>query len=507
VRDRSSSGAESLEEETTVWAANAITVILVVLAMAGEACAAPDAPLATPTGVTFQPLGAPQGYGAQRMQLIPRLEVVYADAGGLTLYTYDKDGPGKSNCTDNCASTWLPLTPIINAKPVPGWTIVSRGDGRKQWAHLGMPLYTFKGDREGGDVMGRGAPHAGSVGAGQNIANAVQADNAEDRGSQNVASSRDNVVIDNVASADNNGGGINAGEALTAKLPSGWHVHKLTTRGKFAVPLLAPFGFEVKEVTDAEGVALVDVRDGVLQKVLYVYSGDVNHDQRLCASDAKLCPAFAPVEAPQIASSDVPDWTIIERRDGIRQWAYKGQALYTYEGDRVTGDVHGRDKDKRWQVALVSKYFRPTNIRYRDDPNQGMLLTTNKGFTLYRRDLDAFLPVGTRVAHDYPYRPRVGRMTRRDPCDATCQKEWKPYLAPEGAHPNGYWGIAILSGGRKQWTYKDFALFTYTGDLKPGDNFGNLIYDVRLSDDPNVNNEVGFPSLYKAGFNWGVARF
>ena len=98
-------------------------------------------------------------------------------------------------------------------------------------------------------------------------------------------------------------------------------------------------------------------------------------------------------------------------------------------------------------------------------------------------------------------------MTRGDPCDAACRKMWKPYLAPAFAQPNGYWGVAILPSGRKQWTYKDFALFTYNGDLKPGDNFGNLIYDIRLSDDPSVNNDAGFPSLYKAGFNWGVARF
>jgi predicted lipoprotein with Yx(FWY)xxD motif len=213
------------------------------------------------------------------------------------------------------------------------------------------------------------------------------------------------------------------------------------------------------------------------------------------------------VEAPQIADSDVPGWTIIERRDGIRQWAYKEQPLYSYEGDRESGDVHGLDKDKRWQVAIVSGFFRPTNIGFRDDPSQGMLLTTNKGFTLYRRDLNAFLPVGTRVPHDYPYRPRVGRMTRNDPCNAACKKVWKPYLAPPDAQPNGYWGVANLSNGKKQWTYKDFALFTYAGDKRPGDNFGNLIYDIRQSDDPKVDNEVSFPALYKSGFNWGVARF
>jgi predicted lipoprotein with Yx(FWY)xxD motif len=229
VWDRSGRGTLSFGE--TAISAKAIAVALVIVAMGGEAYAIPVAPPATPVGITFQPLGAPQGYGAQRMQLIPRLEVVYADAGGLTLYTYDKDGLGKSNCTDNCASTWIPLVPVAKAKPVPGWTIVSRDDGRKQWAHLGMPLYTFKGDKEGGDVMGRGAPHASGAGGRQNTAAVAQIDKAgNSAGNQNVGRSQDDAVAGNGASAeDNGGGGTNAGEALTAKLPAGWHVHKLTT--------------------------------------------------------------------------------------------------------------------------------------------------------------------------------------------------------------------------------------------------------------------------------------
>ncbi len=34
---------------------------------------------------------------------------------------------------------------------------------------------------------------------------------------------------------------------------------------------------------------------------------------------------------------------------------------------------------------------------------------------------------------------------------------------------------------------------------------GDSIYDNILSDDPNVDNNVGFPALYKAGFYWSFA--
>ena len=34
---------------------------------------------------------------------------VLADAKGMTLYTFDKDADGKSNCNGKCAENWPPL--------------------------------------------------------------------------------------------------------------------------------------------------------------------------------------------------------------------------------------------------------------------------------------------------------------------------------------------------------------------------------------------------------------
>lgn len=38
---------------------------------------------------------------------------VLADAHGMTLYTYDPDAPGTSNCYDGCATNW----PLLLAPP------------------------------------------------------------------------------------------------------------------------------------------------------------------------------------------------------------------------------------------------------------------------------------------------------------------------------------------------------------------------------------------------------
>ncbi|MER8966528.1 hypothetical protein NKH84_18060 [Mesorhizobium sp. M0902] len=81
---------------------------------------------------------------------------IYTDASGMTLYTYDKDEAGKSNCYDKCAANWPPLKADANAKAEGEWTIVDRTDGTRMWAYEGKPLYTFIKDKKAGDVTGEG---------------------------------------------------------------------------------------------------------------------------------------------------------------------------------------------------------------------------------------------------------------------------------------------------------------------------------------------------------------
>lgn len=81
---------------------------------------------------------------------------VYTDAKGMTLYTFDKDEAGKSNCYDNCAKNWPPFMAAADAKAEGKWTLVTRTDGAKMWALDGKPLYTFVKDTKAGDVTGDG---------------------------------------------------------------------------------------------------------------------------------------------------------------------------------------------------------------------------------------------------------------------------------------------------------------------------------------------------------------
>ncbi len=91
--------------------------------------------------------------GAQANPTVERNGVL-ANKEGRTLYTFDKDAPGKSNCYGACAATWPPFAVANPALAGGDFTIVARDDGTAQWAYKGKPLYFFAGDAKPGDING-----------------------------------------------------------------------------------------------------------------------------------------------------------------------------------------------------------------------------------------------------------------------------------------------------------------------------------------------------------------
>ena len=76
----------------------------------------------------------------------------------MTLYTFDRDaaGSGKSVCNGPCAVNWPPLMAAESDKATGDYMVITRDDGKKQWAMKGKPLYYWIKDAKVGDKTGDG---------------------------------------------------------------------------------------------------------------------------------------------------------------------------------------------------------------------------------------------------------------------------------------------------------------------------------------------------------------
>lgn len=83
------------------------------------------------------------GHVPQPPQSTHLREKVWEPAAGYPLYVLNRE------CNGQCAVTFPPLTPALNAKPPSReWTIrVREENGALQWAYKGKPVYTFSGDK------------------------------------------------------------------------------------------------------------------------------------------------------------------------------------------------------------------------------------------------------------------------------------------------------------------------------------------------------------------------
>jgi predicted lipoprotein with Yx(FWY)xxD motif len=82
---------------------------------------------------------------------------VLTNTDGMTLYIWDKDAVGVSNCYDQCAVNWPPLLVPASTEVSGDWTLVDRNDSdMKIVAYKGWPLYLWIKDAKPGDTTGDG---------------------------------------------------------------------------------------------------------------------------------------------------------------------------------------------------------------------------------------------------------------------------------------------------------------------------------------------------------------
>jgi predicted lipoprotein with Yx(FWY)xxD motif len=123
-----------------------VVMAVVLLLSAGEALAHEDEPAPPPKKqAPLFPVKVVQSRKGQ----------IFADANGMTLYTFDRDTSGQtSTCEGKCTERWIPLAASADAEAKGDFTVITRSDGSKMWAYRYRPLYTSQYDKAPGDING-----------------------------------------------------------------------------------------------------------------------------------------------------------------------------------------------------------------------------------------------------------------------------------------------------------------------------------------------------------------
>ncbi len=230
-------------------------------------------------------LALPDGFDARLVAAAQAVALV--DISGRTLYTFDGDAKrdGQDCGGGGCSLQWQPVAAPALALALGEFSVVKRADGSQQWAYRGKPLYLYPGDKLPGDANGIGVDARWSVAA-------ITA---------NFRPAHLSLV---------NFNGYGAALVLDGMTLYGGYPFEKRWGGR-------------------------NLRD--------TFTNQYARGKHLGASacvDACL-KSWRPLVAPANASSN-GFWETIARPDGTRQWAYKGYALYTYAGDKASGDHNGQ---------------------------------------------------------------------------------------------------------------------------------------------------------------------
>ena len=437
----------------------------------------PEPMPATPAGITLvnvvQVVGvAPPDYLWTRL----------GDAAGRTLYVSAADRtPGASSCTGDCAKQFPPLFATAGASGFGDWSLVKRPEGGEQWAYQGKPLYTF-------------APEAAiKVAVGMLVAQGMT------EGKEKPAARR------------------RAAPSALPHLPVGWTPARFNPEKDLVLP--APITITTLAVQDGLGDAL-STAGGL---TLYGYNGNSSVAAKSACvqpqSGKQGCGAsFQPYLAPETASA-VGDFSIVKigPAGALRQWAYRGVPLYTFSGDHKSTDAYGvYENYGPWRVMFVYLDAFPQNVQAIESVGHDKILADTQGMPIYERAAFRELFGGPTAYHDYGAAPYMGIAIGSGACDEACEKVRRPVLAPANAQAHGDWMVYTRKDGSKQWAFQGFALYTYTGDSRPGVVNGHNVSDFFVGDagpykvsDATVG-DAGAGGMgdgsHKAGFFWFVSH-
>ena len=103
----------------------------------------------------------------------------------------------------------------------------------------------------------------------------------------------------------------------------------------------------------AEPAKLMDSSAGKIwtdEKGMTLYTFDKDEKDKTNCYD-KCAVAWPPLAAAADAKAD-DEWTVVDRTDGTKMWAYDGHPLYTWIKDTKPGDTTGDGVGGVWHTAV-----------------------------------------------------------------------------------------------------------------------------------------------------------
>lgn len=209
-------------------------------------------------------------------------EIITSESkNGFSLYTFDNDSVGVSNCSGPCLDMWPALMASDGADAIAPYSLIERGSGGLQWAFNGLPLYFYSGDSVPGEINGD------EIGSVWHLARSVPL-------AVTTHSEEDEIFI---------------------------------AHGK---------------IVDENGVADQNSEDFTLY---IFTNDDAGLPTCYGGCETTWPPLFAETDAQDFGDFTVverDDPSTLEDNDlGIKQWAYKNQPLYFFSGDSSPGNVNG----------------------------------------------------------------------------------------------------------------------------------------------------------------------
>jgi predicted lipoprotein with Yx(FWY)xxD motif len=178
------------------------------------------------------------------------------------------------------------------------------------------------------------------------------------------------------------------------------------------------------------------------------------------------------------AAKPMGSWSVLTGEDGARQWAFRGQPLYTFATD-VTQPQYANDLKLEKHAGGEGK-GQDINGHHVLEIRPDQWMTLPSGFHVQE----------VRAAPGYVLTDAKGLPVytdERDPSVASKHgPDWTPFAAPGASEAVGDFAVLSRRDGRLQWTYKGKPLYRFSGDLEYGDANGEsadadfkLVYALR----------------------------